>query len=164
MPSREDLKYFQAMPLEVKVGMTKTRIREWVKEYGTDGVYVSFSGGKDSTALLHIVRGMYSSIESVFVDTGLEYPEIREFVKTFSNVTIIRPKMRFDEVIKKYGYPIISKEVAECVYGARRFLKGIYFTLKHIEVVTLTVLLARIFIIEFYLDIVILIWTLYLNM
>lgn len=122
MPSREDLKYFQAMPLEVKVGMTKTRVREWVKEYGTDGVYVSFSGGKDSTVLLHIVRELYPNIEAVFVDTGLEYPEIREFVKTFSNVTIIRPKMRFDEVIKKYGYPIISKEVAECVYGARRFL------------------------------------------
>lgn len=120
--TREDLKYFQAMPLEVKVGMTKTRIREWVKEYGTDGVYVSFSGGKDSTVLLHIVRELYPNIEAVFVDTGLEYPEIREFVKTFSNVTIIRPKMRFDEVIKKYGYPIISKEVAECVYGARRFL------------------------------------------
>lgn len=77
MPSREDLKYFQAMPLDIKVAMTKTRIREWVKEYGTDGVYVSFSGGKDSTVLLHIVRELYPNIEPVFVDTGLEYPEIR---------------------------------------------------------------------------------------
>lgn len=120
MPSREDLKYFQAMPLEVKVGMTKTRIREWVKEYGTDGVYVSFSGGKDSTVLLHIVRELYPNIEAVFVDTGLEYPEIREFVKTFSNVTILRPKMRFDEVIKKYGYPLISKDISLTLYYARR--------------------------------------------
>lgn len=83
MPSREDLKYFQAMPLDIKVAMTKTRIREWVKEYGTDGVYVSFSGGKDSTVLLHIVRELYPNVEAVFVDTGLEYPEIRRFVKTF---------------------------------------------------------------------------------
>lgn len=112
------------MPLEVKVGMTKTRIREWVKEYGTDGVYVSFSGGKDSTVLLHIVRELYPNVEAVFVDTGLEYPEIREFVKTFSNVTILRPKMRFDEVIKKYGYPIISKEVGECVFQGRKCLQG----------------------------------------
>lgn len=124
MPSREDLKYFQAMPLEVKVGMTKTRIREWVKEYGTDGVYVSFSGGKDSTVLLHIVRELYPNVEAVFVDTGLEYPEIRRFVKTFENVTILRPKMRFDEVIKKYGYPIISKEVGECVFQGRNCLQG----------------------------------------
>ncbi len=123
MPSREDLKYFQAMPLEVKVGMTKTRIREWVKEYGTDDVYVSFSGGKDSTVLLHIVRELYPNIEAVFVDTGLEYPEIRRFVKTFENVTILRPKMRFDEVIKKYGYPLISKDVGECVWQGRKWLK-----------------------------------------
>lgn len=93
LPSRDDLKYFQAMPLDIKVAMTKTRIREWVKEYGTDGVYVSFSGGKDSTVLLHIVRELYPNIEAVFVDTGLEYPEIRKFVKTFENVTILRPNI-----------------------------------------------------------------------
>lgn len=124
MPSREDLKYFQAMPLDIKVAMTKTRIREWVKEYGTGGVYVSFSGGKDSTVLLHIVRELHPNIEAVFVDTGLEYPEIRKFVKTFENVTILRPKMRFDEVIKKYGYPLISKEVGDCVFQGRKCLQG----------------------------------------
>lgn len=130
MPSREDLKYFQAMPLDIKVAMTKTRIREWVKEYGTDGVYVSFSGGKDSTGLLHIVRELYPNIEAVFVDTGLEYPEIRKFAKTFENVTILRPKMRFDEVIKKYGYPLISKDVAQMIYYGR---KGSEFGLKKIK-------------------------------
>jgi 3'-phosphoadenosine 5'-phosphosulfate sulfotransferase (PAPS reductase)/FAD synthetase len=119
MPTKEELKYLQAMPLDIKIGMTQNRIREWVREYGTDGVYVSFSGGKDSTVLLHIVREMYPSIEAVFVNTGLEYPEIQKFVKTFDNVTILRPKMRFDEVIKKYGYPIISKSVSNCVRGAK---------------------------------------------
>ena len=93
MPSIEDLKYFQAMPLDIKVAMTKTRIREWVKEYGIDGVFIAFSGGKDSTVLLHIARQMYPNIKAVFVDTGLEYPEIRRFVKTFDNVEILRPKM-----------------------------------------------------------------------
>lgn len=120
MRTRDDLRQLQALPLELKIPMTKRRIREWVREYGIDGVYVSFSGGKDSTVLLHIVREMYPEIEAVFVDTGLEYPEIRQFVKTFENVTILRPKMRFDEVIKKYGYPLIGKEVAQTVYYARR--------------------------------------------
>lgn len=69
--------------------------------------------------LLHIVRGMYPDVEAVFVNTGLEYPEIQKFVKTFDNVTILRPKMRFDEVIKKHGYPLISKEAAECVGQGR---------------------------------------------
>lgn len=119
MPTKDDLKYFQSMPLEVKLGMTRNRIREWVREFGTNGVYVSFSGGKDSTVLLHIVREMYPDVEAVFVDTGLEYPEIRRFVKTFDNVTILRPKMRFDEVIRRYGYPIISKEVSTCVSRCR---------------------------------------------
>lgn len=122
MRTRDDLRQLQALPLELKIPMTKRRIREWVSEYGIDGVYVSFSGGKDSTVLLHIVREMYPEIEAVFVDTGLEYPEIRQFVKTFENVTILRPKMRFDEVIKKYGYPLISKEVSECVSQAKKSL------------------------------------------
>jgi 3'-phosphoadenosine 5'-phosphosulfate sulfotransferase (PAPS reductase)/FAD synthetase len=83
-------------------------------------VSVSFSGGKDSRVLLHMARKLYPDIEAVFSNTGLEYPEIQQFVKTFDNVKILRPKMRFDEVIKTYGYPIISKEVAMVIEYARK--------------------------------------------
>lgn len=116
------------MPLEIKVEKTKLRVREWVERFGTDGVYVSFSGGKDSTVLLHIVREMYGNdIPAVFVNTGLEYPEIQSFVKTFENVEILRPKMRFDEVIKKYGYPIIGKKQADTIEQAKKsYAKGDY--------------------------------------
>lgn len=115
-----ELRQMQSLPLAAKVRMTENRIRDWVREFGEDGVYVSFSGGKDSTVLLHIVRSMYPDIEAVFVNTGLEYPEIQRFVKTFDNVTILRPKMRFDEVIKKYGYLLISKEVSQRLHEFRR--------------------------------------------
>lgn len=108
----QDLKMRQALPLDIKVRMTQQRIREWINEFGVDGVYVSFSGGKDSTVLLHLVRELYPDVTAVFVDTGLEYPEIREFVKTFDNVEWLKPKMNFKQVIQKYGYPFISKEVA----------------------------------------------------
>ena len=118
----DDLRQFQSMPLPVKIAMTQTRIRAWVNEYGTDGVYVSFSGGKDSTVLLHIVRGLYPDIPGVFVDTGLEYPEIREFVKTFDNITWLKPKMNFRQVIKKYGYPFLSKETSNTLDEARKYL------------------------------------------
>ena len=118
----EELQQWQALPLNIKILMTKDRIRQWVNEYGEDGVYVSFSGGKDSTVLLDIVRESYPNIPAVFIDTGLEYPEIREFVKTFDNVTWVKPKYNFKKVIEKYGYPFISKEVSECVYGARKYL------------------------------------------
>lgn len=73
--TNQELRMRQALPLESKVAMTKLRIREWVHEFGEDKVYVSFSGGKDSTVLLHIVREMYPNIPAVFSDTGLEYPE-----------------------------------------------------------------------------------------
>ena len=124
MPTKDDLRYFQKLPLDLKVMMTKARIREWVSHYGEDGVYVSFSGGKDSTVLLDLVREECPSIEAVFVNTGLEYPEIQKFVKTFENVTILQPKMSFVEVIKKYGYPLVSKEVSECLSQGKITLKS----------------------------------------
>ena len=118
----QDLWQMQGLPLNIKVRMTQQRIRDWVHAYGEDGVYVSFSGGKDSTVLLHLVRELYPSVRGVFVDTGLEYPEIRSFVRSFDNIEWLKPKMTFKQVIQKYGYPFISKEVAECVYGARKYL------------------------------------------
>lgn len=83
-------------------------------------MYVSFSGGKDSTVLLHIVRQLYPDVEAVFSNTGLEYPEIVKFVKSFDNVTIIRPSMTFNNVIKEKGYPVVSKSVSNCVRYARK--------------------------------------------
>jgi 3'-phosphoadenosine 5'-phosphosulfate sulfotransferase (PAPS reductase)/FAD synthetase len=108
------LKQLQGLPLEVKIEKTKLRIREWYEHWDGE-VYVSFSGGKDSTVLLHIVRELYPDVKAVFVDTGLEYPEIREFVKSIENVDWLKPKMTFKEVIEKYGYPVISKDVARNV-------------------------------------------------
>lgn len=83
-------------------------------------VYVSFSGGKDSTVLKHIVDSMYEDVPSLFVNTGLEYPEIQKFAMSQKNVVTVRPEMRFDEVLKKYGYPVISKRVAGYVATAKR--------------------------------------------
>lgn len=120
MPTRNELTQLQSLPLELKVMRTQQRIREWVQYYGVDGVYVSFSGGKDSTVLLDMVRKLYPTVKAVFINTGLEYPENQQFVKDFDNVEILRPAMRFDEVIKTYGYPVIGKEVANCIYWARR--------------------------------------------
>jgi 3'-phosphoadenosine 5'-phosphosulfate sulfotransferase (PAPS reductase)/FAD synthetase len=54
-------------------------------------------------------------MEAVFVDTGLEFPEITTFVKSHSNVTILKPKMRFDEVVREYGWCYPSKDVARTI-------------------------------------------------
>lgn len=124
-----DLKQMQSLPLEAKIVMTKQRIRQWYDHWDGE-VYVSFSGGKDSTVLKHIVdntSGVYD-VPAVFVNTGLEYPEIQSFVKDVkagkyecfnSNVEIVRPEMRFDEVLKTYGYPVISKDVSQAIYDSK---------------------------------------------
>ena len=128
--SKDDLRQMQSLPLEAKILMTQRRIRDWV-DYWNGDVYVSFSGGKDSTILKHIVDDMYDDIPAVFVNTGLEYPEIQTFVREIkagkygcfnSDVEIIRPAMRFDEVIQKYGYPVVSKEVSQVIEEARKHL------------------------------------------
>lgn len=54
---------------------------EFIESAIPGAVYVSFSGGKDSTVLKHIVDSMYSDVPAVFVNTGLEYPEIQHFVR-----------------------------------------------------------------------------------
>lgn len=120
MPTKDELMIMQALPLDLKVMKTQQRIREFVDRYGVENTIISFSGGKDSTVLMDIARKLYPDIEAVFVNTGLEYPEIQHFVREFDNVTVIRPQMRFDEVIKKYGYPFISKEVSNTIYWAKQ--------------------------------------------
>ena len=108
--SAEILKQRQELPLELKIIRTKQRIREWY-EYWHGDVYLSFSGGKDSTVLLDIVKSIYPDIPAVFCDTGLEYPEIRKFAMVNAN-EVLRPDMNFKQVIEKYGYPFPSKEQA----------------------------------------------------
>ena len=114
-----ELKLLQNYPLDLKIEKTKLRIREWYEHYNGE-VYVSFSGGKDSTVLLHLVRSIYPDVEAVFSNTGLEFPEIVQFVKTFENVTIIKPEKTFKQVIEEKGYPIVSKSVSNCVRLARK--------------------------------------------
>ena len=119
--TKEDLKTMQEWSLERKIRVTQTRIMEWYMHY-EGKVYVSFSGGKDSTVLLDLARRIYPDIPVVFVDTGLEYPSIRSFVKSKENITWLRPEMSFKKVIENYGYPVISKDVSKIVYGARHGL------------------------------------------
>lgn len=108
----------KGLPYNLKLKLSERRIRDWYNYYGGQ-VYVSFSGGLDSTVLLHMVRSIYPEVEAVFCDTGLEYPELKEFVRSIENVTIIKPKMGFRQVIQRYGYPIVSKETAAKVRKLR---------------------------------------------
>ena len=113
---KEELTMLQNLPLDIKIAKSKLRIEEFIRVLGgEDKVYVSFSGGKDSTVLLHLVRSEYPSVEAVYSNTGLEFPEINEFVKSVDNVTIVRPKKSFKQVIEQEGYPMVSKKTARMI-------------------------------------------------
>lgn len=109
----------QTLPLDIKILKTRQRIREFYNELGGE-VYISFSGGKDSTVLLHLVRQEFPDVIAVYCDTGLEYPELKEFVKKQDNIEIIKPKITFLEVINKYGFPVISKDVSMTLEYAKK--------------------------------------------
>lgn len=125
--TRQDLAQMQSLPLDLKLRMTKRRIEELYDHFDGD-VYLSFSGGKDSTVLKHIIDSMGLDIKSVFVNTGLEYPEIVKFVKDIkagkydcfsNNVEIIKPSRSFKQVLNEFGYPIATKEISKNVYYAK---------------------------------------------
>ena len=120
-----DLYQMQALPLSAKIRMTQNRINGWVDEFGEDGVYVSFSGGKDSTVLVDIVRNVcgYKNIPLVFIDVPTQYPELKQFAMTFDNLVILKPKISFAEVCEKYGFPLFSKEISECIADSRKYIK-----------------------------------------
>ena len=104
----------KALPLKDKIALTSERIREWYEAF--DGrVSVGFSGGKDSSVLLWLVRRLYPDVQGVFCNTGLEYPEIYHIVKKTPNIRVMRPKKPFHHIVRDFGWPVASKKVARGV-------------------------------------------------
>jgi 3'-phosphoadenosine 5'-phosphosulfate sulfotransferase (PAPS reductase)/FAD synthetase len=78
-------------------------------------IVVMFSGGKDSTVLLHLVRRIYPDTKAVFVNTTNEFSEILRFVKSVDNVDTITPDTTFTKTVAEYGFPLVSKKVAKAI-------------------------------------------------
>lgn len=98
-------------------------IRETNKKYDLEkNAYVSFSGGKDSMVLSALIDMALpnNSIPRIYIDTGIEYEEMRKFVMGLAEndkrINIIKPKEPIMSVLKKRGYPFKSKEHSHKVY------------------------------------------------
>lgn len=108
--TRADLAKLQSKTLDEKIEMSVALIETWLDVF--DGkAFVSFSGGLDSTVLLHLARTVYPHIPGVCAD-ALLYPEIKQFVASTSNTHFVKPRKSFYRVTQEYGYPVVSRRVA----------------------------------------------------
>lgn len=91
-------------------------IKTTIAKYGEDNFYLSFSGGKDSTLLHHLLDEALPNnrIPRVYIDTGIEYLAIREFVmnlaKNDDRFVIVKPSVPIKKMLDTDGYPFKSKQ------------------------------------------------------
>lgn len=122
---RFKLESFRALPLEYKEKKSIQLINEARYRYGPN-LYVSYSGGKDSTVLSHLARSVCPDIVHIFSNTTCEYPETLEHVhweqdKNRMNLLTVTPYDRyhkpwnFRRVVTEYGFPLFSKEIANSI-------------------------------------------------
>lgn len=134
---KDSFKSMKYQPYELKPSFSMYRVYEW-HNYWYGNIYISFSGGVDSTVLAYIVceaymkYGLQGKIPLVFSDTGTEFPEVRVFAKEYTEwlkekfpdldieLEIIRPKKSFKWVCENKGFPIISKDTASKMRKLRK--------------------------------------------
>lgn len=123
---RQTLSSLREMNLDAKIIQTKYLIKCTVMEFGLDKVYISYSGGKDSTVLSHIAKSMYPDILHLFANTTNEYPETIKHVlwekrENHTNIITVIPVdahgkiWTFKKVVESYGYPMYSKRISNAI-------------------------------------------------
>lgn len=108
--TQEELKTLSALPLDLKIRKSILRIEEFKEHFGD--VVVCFSGGLDSTVLLHLVRSIYPDTPAVCIKT-LENRYNREFIDTIPGVQELKPGKPMYKVLQEDGFPIASKRIAK---------------------------------------------------
>lgn len=133
---KDNFKSMKYQPYELKPSFSMYRVYEWYRHW--EGmVYVSFSGGLDSTVLAYLVCETYrkyqldGKLPLVFVNTGTEFPEIKEFVQEYTKwlkrkfpevdieLVILHPRHGIRWVMENKGFPVISKDTAEKIKKLR---------------------------------------------
>lgn len=97
-------------------------IKDTIAKYGEENFYLSFSGGKDSTVVHHLLDMAVpgNKIPRVFINTGIEYNDIVQFVKELAEsderFVIIKPSQNIKTMLERVGYPFKSKEHSVMVH------------------------------------------------
>lgn len=111
-----EIRYRMALPYEIKLAMTRNRLRDYINYYGEDKAVLCFSGGLDSTVALHFIRNYcgYKNVKAVSV-IGIECKQNIELIMKTENVEIAKVRYSQQEIIEKFGTPIISKQVSKMI-------------------------------------------------
>jgi 3'-phosphoadenosine 5'-phosphosulfate sulfotransferase (PAPS reductase)/FAD synthetase len=87
---------------------------------GEGKLFLSFSGGNDSTVLYHLLKMSGVPADTIFFDTGIELDAIYEHVKTFPDVKWLKPRKPFGQILKQYGKPFRGKMFSEYLHTYER--------------------------------------------
>lgn len=114
-------------------------IKTTIEKYGEDNFYLSFSGGKDSTVVHHLLDMALpgNKIPRVFANTGIEYLYNVKFVKSLSadddRFVIIPPTKNIKKTLDKVGYPFKSKMYSSHYSVYRNHKEAIWKEMDKIE-------------------------------
>ena len=110
--------------LNEKVSYSKKLIKKALKS--SINPTVSWSGGKDSTVILHLILRIAPKVPTIFVELDCLFPETRKFIFNVAehwklNLIVAKSEDHtFNSIGQKYGYPIFSKNIASNVERAVR--------------------------------------------
>ena len=116
------------MPYEQRLEFAMTNIQTALA--GSSQSRIAVSGGIDSVVMMHMIRQV-QPIRAVWINTGIEYPETIEYMKSIPDLDVISPERTYWNIADEFGFPEESrknKQPACCrwlkEYPMRDFIKA----------------------------------------
>lgn len=108
----QELRTMQNLPLHKKIEQTRKTLSTILQQHRRP--IIAWSGGKDSTVLLHIALDHNQDVDVVWCNTGVEFPECIHFVLEMRNkwnlkLHIAKPETTFWKVVNEFGWPMLGK-------------------------------------------------------
>lgn len=107
-----NLKTNMLMSFQEKLEYSQNLIKEALKEHQYPIIACSF--GKDSVAVLHLVRSITDKFKVLWNNTLVEYPETYQFARSIIkdwdlDCIEAKPKKTFWDIVEEYGFPVNAR-------------------------------------------------------
>ncbi len=107
-----EMQQLQALTLHDKEAWAKKVIEKALRTLKNPSL--AFSGGKDSTVLLHLLQPYIPQAPVILGNTTIEFPESLRFARKLAsdwdlNYYEAKPDVNFWWVVKEYGWPLMGK-------------------------------------------------------